>query len=356
MLSLLDDGADLETAPRMEHPGGSASSPLTHGAGMTVRMSTHTSDQTHTDLTEFSGQYAIGLRNRICVYCSKPFSDELPKTREHVVGKKFVQKGSMRAAYNLVVNACKPCNNNNGDLENDISVISMHPTVYGDFAADAAVLAPEVERRAGKTYSRNTGKPVAAGEQPRVIHGTHMGMSVSFTMVGPPQASQERQFELARLQLMAFFFHLTYDKAQERGFYWKGDFRPVIAVRKADWGHPYFKWFEEVSAKGVVNYQVCTANGFYKMWIKEIHTRDMHAWAIEWNKNIRLIGFFGDNALIEKLAETMPEVPMRDFYRDGRIRRRMRLQVPMEGPDTLFAMFQEPATQNPSDVTPTEIP
>lgn len=43
------------------------------------------------------------------------------------------------------------------------------------------------------------------------------GATIGFNFTSPPQIDQNRAFELARSQLAALFFWLTYHKDEERG-------------------------------------------------------------------------------------------------------------------------------------------
>jgi hypothetical protein len=72
------------------------------------------------------------LSNITCAYCGEDLSTETEDT-EHVVGRRFVPKGSLDGAWNIILKACKRCNREKGDLEDDISAITMQPTVAGQF-------------------------------------------------------------------------------------------------------------------------------------------------------------------------------------------------------------------------------
>ena len=45
--------------------------------------------------------------------------------------------------------------------------------------------------------------------------GYHVDMTLRFS--GPPQADEDRIFHLAQLQLMGFFYWITYQKDDKRG-------------------------------------------------------------------------------------------------------------------------------------------
>jgi hypothetical protein len=67
----------------------------------------------------------------ICPYCGVALSKE-NSTKEHVLARKFVPKGTLNNQWNLILNACRCCNNSKSDLEDDISAITMQPNMRGD--------------------------------------------------------------------------------------------------------------------------------------------------------------------------------------------------------------------------------
>lgn len=73
---------------------------------------------------------AIVLRNVACVYCGTSLTKETT-TRDHVIGRRFVPKGKFAARWNLIINACEPCNNGKAELEDDISAITLQPDLWG---------------------------------------------------------------------------------------------------------------------------------------------------------------------------------------------------------------------------------
>ena len=172
--------------------------------------------------------------------------------------------------------------------------------------------------RCHAAFNRRNRKKVGEGEPPITIRGSMMGAEIAFTFQVPPQPSEERLFELARRQLQAFFYFLTYSKTTCRGGFWIGEFCPVTAVRHADWGNAQLLWFEEYTKDWIFWFHGIGAEGFFKLWIKRKSDSDrIWAWALEWNRNFRLAGFFGDPSYYDQLTEAVPPLEMGDPHRDG---------------------------------------
>jgi hypothetical protein len=109
----------------------------------------------------------------------------------------------------------------------------MQPDVFGRNASDEC--ADEAERKRFGSRSRRTGRVVGDSAEKWMISAPFgTGGKMTFDMTGPPQIESARAFELARLQITAFFYFLTYDKAVARGHYWQGGFihclRPVERI------------------------------------------------------------------------------------------------------------------------------
>lgn len=86
-----------------------------------------------TDLTRYSLNRLMVRRSLYCAYCGAAFSRPSDGEAEHVIGRRFVPKGTLAAQWNLIVRACGPCNDHKADLENDISAITMQPDAWGRY-------------------------------------------------------------------------------------------------------------------------------------------------------------------------------------------------------------------------------
>src|SRR6266852_1995241 len=81
----------------------------------------------HAATTVLPNNKATKLANITCVYCGREETSEQPLTDEHVVGRRFVPKGSFATGWALIARACEDCNNEKSDLEDDISAITLIP-------------------------------------------------------------------------------------------------------------------------------------------------------------------------------------------------------------------------------------
>ena len=289
-------------------------------------------------VSEYQANQPFLLDNATCPYCGEPVEKGAKSDKEHVVGRKFVPKGTLNGAWNLILRACRRCNGEKSDLENDLSVITMHPDVGGRFATDDTRHHEEVRRKAGRAISRRTKKPVSAGEDPVIVRTSFGPMQMTFTMQMPPQAEEDRLFRLARLQLQAVFYFLTYDRQTRRGAYWPGSFCPLVCVRRQDWGNPHLRWLEAETADWALRFFAITADGFYKILVRRKLDADLWAWAIEWNQNFRLAGFFGDEVVARSLAVALPPLDINTVHERASESLRMRIEAPLaEGEDRLFA-------------------
>lgn len=230
------------------------------------------------------------LKNKTCVYCGKEFYND--STREHVIGKNFVPSHKWGSDWNLITRACMGCNFHKSKLENDISAITLH---FHKLEPEDQKLAEIVERKSKGSRSERTGKSVGLSSEHSTINLSHpSGLNFKFNLVAPPQIDDSRGFELARLQVTAFFYLITYDVDTNVGRFWPGSFSPVSINRKDDWGNPLQVSFMKETHSWDYRWFGITADGFFKSVIRKHPTRDCWAWALEWNLSHRVIGFCGD--------------------------------------------------------------
>ncbi|HEX4860413.1 MAG TPA: hypothetical protein VFV07_04195 [Rhizomicrobium sp.] len=303
-------------------------------------------DKTAPGLLDYEASKPLILNNKTCPYCGCDLTQAIDSDKEHVIARNFVPKGTLQSQWNLIVRACRTCNGAKADLENDISAISMYPTLDGQFAADDHRL-HDAARRKTRAINRRTRKSVGEPEPPIDVRGNFMGAQITFTFRAPPQAAEERLYDLARRQIQAFFYFLTYDPQSGRGRFWPGVFCPLLAVRRPDWGNAQQLWFQEYTKEWLFRFHGGTAEGFFKLWIKrKSESEAVWAWALEWNQNFRLVGFFGDTEFCDALDAIVPGLEMDHEHRDGNQFFRARLEVPLV-PENDF-LFAEPSTASAS--------
>ena len=278
---------------------------------------------------------AIILRNDTCPYCGTGLT-RATRTKEHVVGRRFVPRGSLHQHWNLIVWACEPCNRRKAGLEDDLSAISMQPDAWGGHARDDVRLHTEAARKA-KTTSRRSGKPVRDSQEQLSISHAFGGAEFKFSFTSAPQADEDRIIELVRLQVMAFFYWITIQPGEVNGRFWQGSFFPLQPVRRADWGNEQLRFFMEETKDWDWRVYAVTADGYFKLTIKKHIDELVWSFAVEWNESYRIVGFFGDTAGLIKLRDGLPEVAMQTIQAKGDDWVRHRREVPLsDDDDTIF--------------------
>ncbi|HKO56341.1 MAG TPA: hypothetical protein VJ276_10720 [Thermoanaerobaculia bacterium] len=211
---------------------------------------------------------------------------------------------------------------------------------YGDRNVSVA---DEAVRKAARSRSRQTGKPVAQSSVTQTFEGFPLpGLKMSVTTVGPPQLDDERIFLLAQYQLSGFFYALTYDFAEDRGGFWPGGFFPITYAPRSDWSNPVQMWFMHRVLSWLPRAVGTFASGFFRIAIRRSPEADVWSWALEWNQNIRVIGFFGEEESALPIKGEMPELPMNvvGTLPGGGVLR-MRSEVPLKEEDDVLFYAQE---------------
>jgi len=256
----------------------------------------------------------ISLDNVTCPYCGRHFSDTtdatLERTTEHVISRRFVPKGTLNQQWNLIISAHRGCNGRKSDYEDDISAITMQPNVFGVHADDHELLAAEAIRK-GKSVSRKTRRPVKDSSE-TISFSAIMGPAATLkgNFACAPQVDERRAAELARMQAQAFFYFLTYKPDLRVGHFWRGQFIVVNMAPRLDWGNELQRGFMDVVVGWEPRFIGIGARDFFKVAIRKHPQADSWSWALEWNKNLRLVGFFGDEAAACAMIEQLPKLPL----------------------------------------------
>jgi hypothetical protein len=294
-------------------------------------------------LIQPSPKEALLLRNRNCCYCGSLFQD-VGSTKEHVVSRNFVPKNTLIAQWNLILRACHRCNGEKSKLENDISAVTMQPDGFGNFVSNDARLKSEASRKT-RSVSRRTGKSVGnSREKLNVSHQFAPGVTMNFEMIAPPQVDNERTFALAKFHIQGFFFFITFDKVSDRGGFIPGIFAPIMISRRSDWGNSLMRAFALATGSWCPRFIGTAADRYFRVSIRREPTgAEVWSWALEWNQNFRVIGFFGNVSAVDVERRKLPQLLMKDVI-EGPIKYRVRLDVPLAPEDDrLFILSSDEA-------------
>jgi hypothetical protein len=244
----------------------------------------------------------------------------------------------------LVASAIKQ----NLSLKNDISAITMQPDANGQFAVDDKRLSSEALRKA-RSISGSTGKSVGKSREEFNLSGrVGNDATVSLQFEAPPQIGEERLYRLACFHIQGFFFFITFDKETNRGGFFTGTFKPIMATRRTDWGNAKMRAFASSKLAWRVRFEGIAADEYFKVSIRRHPTgAEVWAWALEWNQNFRVIGFFGREAEVEAEVAALPALPMKEIGRQGNVVYRIRLDEALSREqDCLFPTKTEPAEES----------
>ncbi|PWS37126.1 hypothetical protein DFH01_09660 [Falsiroseomonas bella] len=301
-----------------------------------------------------SPKHVVRLKNTICPYCIRPLVRQVEPNVDHVIGRRFVPLGSIEGQWNLLVKSCRACNEKKSRHESVVSAVILQPDAFGQHPADMDLVRQEAARK-GSARHPKTKRAVRDSRTEQVLHG-NLGpsASLSFQIVGPPQVPPDDADGLAHMQVQAIFFLLTLDEQTKNGSALPGVFCTVAEARRADWGNVRLKAFAEYTANWLPRFRGIAANGFFKAVIRRHpELKPIWSWALEWNRSMRIVGFFGEETLVEEAAAALP-FPEMSAWRpqpDGR-RVRMRFEEELaEAEDTLFSTQGFETDDDPADST-----
>lgn len=267
------------------------------------------------DLVEYPSDKAIRINNKTCVYCGKELTSR-SRTKEHVIARRFVPKGMMNGQWNLIVWACSRCNRYKAGLEGEMSALSMQPNASGEYADNSYTLMQESARKSAGSHSTLTRKPIRESVH-NFEHKLNLGPGLSVTIGGksPPQPNMDRLYRLAGMQLQAFFYMSSYDETSEMGGFWPGEFVPCLMVPRTDWGNSWVLDFVRSVRQWKVKVIGNSADGYFRIIVRKLAESSCWAWALEWNKNYRIVGCFGEREVVQPFLDTIP--PLECHYMKG---------------------------------------
>ncbi|SBT60899.1 Uncharacterised protein [Plesiomonas shigelloides] len=258
-------------------------------------------------LTELRKDKVVRLENKTCPYCGVEL-DKSNKTREHVIGRNFVPERSLDNQWNLIVQACRGCNTEKSDLENDISAITLNHAIMYHKELPETVISHAMRKRE-KCYSRQTKKLIKDSDikssfDTKLANNVYLNIGYQASA----QLDDERCYRLAQYHMLAFFYFLTFNEEQQIGFMWPEGFYPIAQAIYSDWGNDELLGFSRVVTDWPIRLHGVTANDFFKVSIKKHPTTSCWSWALEWNKSLRIVGFFGDKSVAEMVANDIPQL------------------------------------------------
>ena len=296
------------------------------------------STSTNVKLTTLPPTQVVRLRNVSCVYCGLELTKQT-RTKEHVIGRRFVPKGKLDRSWNIVLNACRTCNEFKANLEDDISAITMLPDSFGSFGHDDAGAISDAARKASNSISRRTRKPVIHSQERMKLNMPFMrGGSLSVELTSPPQADHHRLLLLARMQLMGFFFWITHKHDARQGYCWPGGYYPFVHANRTDWGNSMLTGFAQEVADWWPRVMATNADGFYKIALKRHPQTECWSWALQWNHALRLVGFLGEEVFAKQLISKFPKPEMKIISCTNSTTLRYRTETPLpdDHEDILF--------------------
>lgn len=275
------------------------------------------------------------LANTSCIYCGIAFGPDVDQDEEHVVGRKFVPKGSLAKQVNLVANTCRECNAAKSALENDISSITMQPGPDGHDGDEH--LEREAQRKS-TAISIRTGKIVRDSHESFEIEGSLFpGFTMKFGLVSGPQLDFERSALLAEYHVRAFFYMLSFDEEKGHGLWPLGPVCCLGVVCRNDWGNETLTGFTDQVRTWHKILQGTLADGYFKVAFYRCPDRLVWGWALEWNKRYRIFGCFGEDGPVSTFVEGLPKLQTHVVEKKSKCTTRARIEVPLaESSDVLF--------------------
>lgn len=278
------------------------------------------------------------LSNACCLYCGQLVTgpDAVQSDKEHLIARNFGPLGSMDGhQFNFIFRACRACNARKAAAERHVSSVTLFnsPGRATDSRANAAA-----ERKGNSDFhpGKRGVRIQDAGEELK-IEMQRGDMSMSFGMSAPPRLDRSDAGEVCFSHIQGLFSLITttdYRDPEQIRLLPQDQFIWYDMYTHQDWGNP-----QAVGLAHRVRDWECLANiesadGYFKATMR--CSEAGWFWALEWNKQLRLVGGIGQGPM-----QVFEHLPSEEWMPTPR--GRMRREVPLDpATDILFAGVVQP--------------
>lgn len=286
----------------------------------------------------------LRLSNQHCLYCGEFVGEGgVPSDKEHLIGRRMTPKGLMSdpASFNLIFRACRRCNAEKADLEDQIGAASL---LTSPGREDPSVDS-DARRRATASIDRRHGIPVGAVRNEATFK---LGGFATFTTVAPAQIARTAMITLAFRHIQGLFSLVTSPdptKTDTTRLLPGDQFGFYDAWNYPDWGNPQLIEIARRAQPLKRLAEITTADGFFRAALRRGISGEPWFWALEWNQNFRICGWIGKP---EQPPELYGNLPDPGWVRIDE-KNRMRFDVPLadDAEDVLFDPVTVPSSRWP---------
>ncbi|MBV1951779.1 MAG: hypothetical protein KUG64_06260 [Cycloclasticus sp.] len=289
--------------------------------------------------------------NQFCLYCGTHvgFSSEEASNKEHLIGRQFVPSGAFQEGkgFNLIFRACEVCNSRKAEIERHISSVTLLngiPNQENSEYVDRAII------KASKDFHPlKQGVLVKDASDKQKFNFNFGSMKISFESISPPQLSQEYIKALSFYHIQGFFSLLTSSNPEvvsgtkllpEKNFWFHG------AYTHGDWGNAELMEIAKRIEILRCNANISTADGNFKVLMcHSIKDPSYWFWALEWNKNLRVVGGIYSPKKCPPIFDDLPIQQWKPLGEgsDG-AKHRIREEIPLDKNDDIlfsYKVYQE---------------
>ncbi|HEX5184655.1 MAG TPA: hypothetical protein VFW19_16085 [Allosphingosinicella sp.] len=290
----------------------------------------------------FNSSKPISLPGKKCAYCGCDLRSD-NRTRDHAIARRFVPEGTVLNGFNLILPACRGCNDRKAALEDDISLITMLPDTAGRYVRDDERLRRTVVRKARGSISSVTRRLVSRSyNEVKFRCPIGDGASISFEGTAMPLIDEQRAARLAYYHVQAFCFFRSFRRDLQHGAWLEpSDFLMLGYLTKDDWGNPQLRHFMNEIQNWELVGLVAAADGYFRHTMHRRLDGNLWAWAVEWNERMRVFGVYGAQAARNEFLERMPAIRPDLGYGDTTNGFFMRWETAL--PDEDDVLFDAPA-------------
>lgn len=264
--------------------------------------------------------------NQHCLYCGAfvGAGSTVESNEEHLIGRKFVPKGTMENAFNFSFRTCRPCNAEKARLEGHVSSVTLLGSPSVDVDENARRSA---ERKAVGDTHPETGMKMGEAIERQAVEYKFGPATFTFGMIGRSPAAKDSVPLLASFHIQALFSLITKagnDASGEVRLLPLNQFHVFNSYPHTDWGNPQLVEITQRAASWPCKVVIRSGDGHFLACLRRSDKQGWF-WALEWNKSLRIVGGINFEDETTPLFENLPILVWRPLPDgSGRIREEQR--------------------------------
>ena len=247
--------------------------------------------------------------NQFCLYCGAYVGGGsiTASNEEHLIGRRFVPKGTMENSFNFSFRCCVSCNGRKADIERHVSSFTLLSSPSLETNEIARLSA---ESKAYDDYHPETKVTMGDAIEQQSLEFEYGGATIKLGFTCRTPAASNYIPELAIYHIQGLFSLITSNGLppdHNIQLISKDEIQVHKIYPHTDWGNPELVEIIRRAALLPVCTSLHTGQGHFRACLRQSENGGWF-WALEWNKSLRVVGSIYTVEEVTSLFMDLPEL------------------------------------------------